>query len=124
MKVGVLARGDSDELKWAHGLGFKSIEWIRFEESPCRVEHDDWKPSAERIAAEARSLDLRISAIGALYRNPLDPKQTKYARATFYRAIEVASHIGVRTVSGFAAAVIETEIHDRGGQPVYKAFEQ
>src|SRR5207237_10636036 len=62
--------------------------------------------------------------IGARYRNPLASKQSKFARATFYRAIEVASHIGVKTVSGFAGAVVETEIHDRGGHAVYKPFEQ
>jgi sugar phosphate isomerase/epimerase len=124
MRVGVLARGQLDELQWAHRLGFKSIEWIRFEESSCSIEQADWKPFAERLAAEAKSLDIRISAIGALYRNPLDPRQSKFARATFQRAIEVASHIGVRTVSGFAGAVIETEIHERGGHAVFKPFEQ
>src|SRR5256885_3531344 len=124
MRVGVLARGEVDEIKWAHRLGFHSIEWIRFEESECSLEHAEWKPFAERLAQEAQSLGIRISAIGALYRNPLDPKQSKFARATFYRAIEVAAHIGVKTVSGFAGAVVETEIHDRGGQPVYKPFEQ
>jgi len=124
MRVGVLARGDIDELKWAHRLGFKSIEWIRFEESRCAVEHGEWKPFAEQLASEAKSLGLRISAIGALYRNPLDAQQSKFARATFYRAIEVASHIGVKTVSGFAGAVVETEMHERGGQPIYKPFEQ
>ncbi len=124
MRVGVLARGEIDELKSAHRLGFRSIEWIRFEESFCSLDHADWKPFAERLAHEAKALGIRISAIGALYRNPLDPKQGKFARATFYRAIEAAAHIGVKTVSGFAGSVVETEIHERGGNPVYKAFEQ
>src|SRR5436190_9439061 len=124
MRVGVLVRGEMDQLNWAHRLGFKSIGWIRFEESPCSLEHADWKPFAERLVQQAKELDIRISAIGALYRNPLDPKQSKYARGTFYRAIEVAAHTGVNTVSGFAGAVVETEIHDRGGQPIYKPFEQ
>src|SRR5439155_16866591 len=97
---------------------------IRFEESLCSLEHADWKPFAEGLANEANSLGLRISAIGALYRNPLDPKQSKFARATFHRAVEVASQIGVKTVCGFAGAVVETEMHDRGGHPVYKPFEQ
>jgi sugar phosphate isomerase/epimerase len=99
------------------------MEWVRFEESLCALDHSEWKPHAERLAAEAKALDLRISAIGALYKNPLDPNQSKFARATFYRAIEVASHIGVKTVSGFAGAVIETEVHERGGHPVFKPFE-
>src|SRR6266404_11730 len=101
MRVGVLTRGEVAEVQWAHRLGFQSIEWIRFDESACNSGaispltpalsplkgEGDWKPFAERFAAEAKSLDIRISAIGALYRNPLDPKQSKFARATFHRAI-------------------------------------
>ena len=67
--------------------------------------------------------NLRISAIGAHYKNPLDPKQSEYARATFLRAIDVAAHIGVKTVSGFPGAVIELTTNPRGENLVYKPFE-
>ena len=123
MRVGVLTRAEVAQLDSAQHLGFRSLEWIRFDESQAGLNHPDWKPFAERFAAEAKSRDLRISAIGALYRNPLDPRQTDHARAVFRRAIEVAGHIGVNTVSGFAGAVIETEWNERGGNPVYKPFE-
>ncbi len=53
----------------------------------------------------------------------MDPKQTESARAIFRRAIDVAGHIGVKTVSGFAGAVIEWEMNERGGNPIYKPFE-
>ncbi len=123
MRVGVLIRGGVDELDWARRLGFASIEWMRFEASPAGVEHKAWKPFAEQFASEAKARGVRISAIGALYRNPLDPRQTEFAQATFRRAIEVAAHIGVKTVAGFAGGVIETEHNERGGNPVYKPFE-
>jgi len=122
MRVGVLIRGEAEELDWAVRLGFRSVGWMRFDSHPVAIK-PDWKPLADRFAAEAKKRDVRISAIGALYRNPLDPRQTEYARGIFQRAIEVASHIGVRTVSGFAGAVIETEFFERGGNPVYKPFE-
>lgn len=121
MRVGVLIRADLGELKRAHQLGFRSIEWIRFEDSDAK--HQDWKGFSEQFAAEARSRDIRISAIGAYYRNPLDPRQADFARATLERAIEVAAHLGIKTVAGFAGAVIELEEHQSGGNPVYKAFE-
>jgi sugar phosphate isomerase/epimerase len=121
MRVGVLIRGEVRQLAWARHLGFRSVEWMRFEESPCAGV--DWTPFAEQFAAAARENGLRISAIGALYRNPLDPKQTEHARATFRRAIEVAAHIGVKTVSGFPGAVIETEVHPKGGNVLYRPFE-
>jgi sugar phosphate isomerase/epimerase len=121
MRVGVLCR--ADELDWVQKLGFRSMQWMRFAESPAAPPHPDWKPFAEQFAADARARGIRVSAIGALYRNPLDPKQTESARAVFQRAIDVAAHIGVRTVSGFAGAVIELEMDERGGNPLYKPFE-
>ena len=121
MRVGVLSRGFED-LDWMQRLGFRSTQWMRFGESPAAPPHAIRNPSPT-IRGPSRARDIRISAIGALYANPLDPKQTDGARAVFQRAIEVAAHIGVRTVSGFAGAVIELETNARGGNPVYKPFE-
>jgi sugar phosphate isomerase/epimerase len=124
MRVGVLAKGDIAELNWAKELGFRSIEWVGFAESTSGPKQEQWQESADKVAAEARSRDIRISAIGALYANPLDPQQTEFARGVFRRAIEVAERIGVRTVAGFAGSVIDVEINPRGGNPVCKPAEQ
>ena len=54
------------------------------------------RPSpGSQFEAEAQALGIRISAIGAYYRNPLDPKQTDFARRALHRAIEVAAHMSV-----------------------------
>ena len=82
-----------------------------------------WREDAERFGAEAKARDIRISTIGAFYRNPLDPTQTEFARAALHRAIDVAALLGVRTVSGFPGGVIETTINPRGGQPVITPLE-
>lgn len=121
MRIGVACR--VDELEWAQKLGFRSMQWMRFAHSPAAPPHDDWKAPAEKFAGEARDRHIRIPAIGAFYRNPLDPKQTESARAILRRAIDIAAHIGVKTVSGFAGAVIEWEMNERGGNPLYKPFE-
>ena len=123
MRVGVLIRGELSQLEWAHRLGFRSVEWMRFDASPAGPAHADWQAFAEELQHEAQRLDLRISAIGALYQNPLDPRQSAYASATFRRAIQAASHLGIRTVAGFPGAIIETELNERGGNPVYQPFE-
>ena len=122
MRVGVLIKGDTADLDWAQRLGFGAVSWMRFDTHPV-AQKDDWGPIADRFAADAAGRGLRISAIGALYQNPLDPRQTEYSRRTFRRAIEVAGRIGTRTVSGFPGAVIETELNERGGNQVYKPFE-
>src|SRR5437667_8931669 len=123
MRLGVVTRGQVQDLDWAQRLGFRSIEWMRFHDGPAGPNHADWKPFAEKFAAEAKARDIRISAIGALYQNPLAAKQTDFARAVFRRAIEMAAHIGVNTVAGFAGAVIETHLDERGGHVGYRPFE-
>jgi sugar phosphate isomerase/epimerase len=123
MRIGVLMGGEVAELQWAHALGFRSVEWMRFDAGPCGINNPKWQPYAEQFAAQAKSLDIRISAIGVYYRNPLDPRQTEYARATWQRAIDVAAHVGAKNICGFPGAVIETINDERGGHPVYKGFE-
>ena len=123
MRVGVLVRGELGQLEWAHRLGFRSVEWMRFDSSPAGSAHPDWRAFAEELSQAAQALNLRISAIGALYQNPLDPRQSAYASATFRRAIEAASLMGIKTVAGFPGAIIETEVNERGGNLVYRPFE-
>jgi sugar phosphate isomerase/epimerase len=122
MRIGMLS-GSAAEFDFLQRLGFTSTQWMRFAESPAAPPHADWHGPVAEFHAQAGARGIRISAIGAYYRNPLDPKQTNLARAVFQRAIEVAEHIGVKTVSGFAGAVIEVEINERGGNPVYKPLE-
>ena len=123
MRVGVLIGGDLQQLRWADGLAFRSVEWMRFDSGPAGPRCKDWKPFAEEFAEEAKLLNIRISAIGAYYRNPLDPKQTEFANATLQRAIAVAAHLRIRNVAAFPGAVIETEFSERGGNTIYKPFE-
>lgn len=123
MRVGLLARGEPRELQWLDSLGFRSMEWVAFAESLCGPQNERWRPHAEELAGQAAQLNIRISAIAAHYGNPLDPGQSDWARSVFRRAIEVAAHMGIRTVGGFPGAVIRTEINARGGNPVYVPFE-
>ncbi|NUN93524.1 MAG: sugar phosphate isomerase/epimerase [Verrucomicrobiae bacterium] len=123
MRVGILVRKDVGRLEWAAKNKFGSIAWIGFDQSDCAPPHAEWKKPAEAFAAEAARRNLRLSAIGASYGNPLDPEKTECHRAAFLRAIDVAAHLGVRTVAGFFGAVIELEKARWGGHTVYKPFE-
>ena len=123
MRIGLMARAEPGEFDRLQRLGFRAMEWVRFDTGPCGVAHAEWKPHAESVAAAATERGIRISAIAALYANPLLPDQRDYARATFQRAVEVAAHIGVETVAGFAGGIIRTNVHPRGGNPVPESFE-
>ena len=88
MRIGVLSAAETAELKFAHRLGFRSMQWMRFDACPATADLAGPRPAhrasaftfAKQFAAEAQALGIRISAIGAYYRNPLDPKQTDFAR--------------------------------------------
>ena len=123
MRIGMLATAATHDLDHVTRLGLRSLEWVRFAESPAGPQHPDWKPFADWLAAECTRRGLRLSAVGALYENPLDPPQTERARTVFRRAIEVAAHLGVRTVAGFAGGVIRFQPNPRGGNQVQEAFE-
>src|SRR5678815_917932 len=123
MRIGFLTEANVGRLNWAQEHGFGSIEWLRFESSGAAPHEQNWRAFAEQFAGEANRRNLRISAIGALYKNPLDPAQSDYARAVFLHAIEVAALLGIKTISGFPGAVIEMERHPKGDNPVYKPFE-
>lgn len=124
MRIGFLTEANLARLDWAQQNGFGSIGWMRFETSGAGPDHQNWMPFADEFAAEVKARNIRISAIGALYKNPLDPAQSQYARSVFQRAIEVAARLGVKTVAGFPGAVIEFETHPKGQNPVYKPFEK
>src|SRR3989442_11537533 len=124
MRIGVLIGGEVAELQWAHGLGFRSIEWMRFDSGPCGINNPKWQPYSEQLATQAKALDIGISAIDVYYRNPLDPRQTEYARATWQRAIEIAAHLGIKNICGFPGAGIEAVIVENSGHAVFKPFEK
>src|ERR1041385_4092330 len=104
MRTGFVTDATVDRLDWAQANGFRSIGWTRFETSGAGPREKEWKGFAEEFAGAAKQRGIRISAIGALYRNPLDPEQSDYARSVFLRAIEVAAYIGVKNVCGFPGA--------------------
>jgi sugar phosphate isomerase/epimerase len=123
MRIGFISDANVARLDWAKANGFGSIAWNRFDASGAGPHEQDWRAFAEKFAHAAAERGVRISAIDAHYRNPLDPEQSEYARSAFVRAIEVAALIGVKSVCGFPGAVIEMERHPKGNNPVYKPFE-
>jgi sugar phosphate isomerase/epimerase len=120
MRIGLLTRGEVSELHRLKQLGLGSMEWVAFAESPAGPRQPHGDDYALQIASEAAIRGIRISAIGAFYRNALDPAQSDWAREVIRRAIDVAARIRVPTVSAFPGAIIEPRINDRGGNPIYE----
>jgi sugar phosphate isomerase/epimerase len=124
MRVGFLTNLNLERLDWAQAHGFGSIAWVGLENSPCGPQVTEWQRPAEEFFAAAQARGIRISAIGALYANPLDPAQREWAGRAFQRGIEVAAHLGVKTVAGFSGAPIHLRDQPWGGNQVYEPFEE
>lgn len=118
-----MALAETAQLDWVKRLGFRSFEWVRFDTSPAGPKQVVWEPFIDEFTAAIQTRGLRLSAIAAFYRNPLDPRQTEYGRAVIERAIAVAARMRVKTITAFAGGVIQTELNERGGNPVYKPLE-
>ena len=65
MRVGVLIAGEIEQLEWADGLAFRSVEWMRFDAGPAGIAKKDWKPFADEFSEAAKLRNIRISAIVA-----------------------------------------------------------
>ena len=89
MRIGFTTDAEVELLDFAKQHGFGSIAWMRFDQSFAAPGKERWRADAEQFGAAAKARDIRISTIGAFYRNPLDPAQTDFARAALHRAIDV-----------------------------------
>lgn len=123
MRIGFTTDAEVELLDFAKQNNFGSIAWMRFDQSFAAPGKGQWREDAQHFAAEAKARNIRISTIGAFYRNALDPAQTARAKELLHRAIDVAALIGVRTISAFPGGVIETTINPRGGNPLYTPLE-
>jgi hypothetical protein len=89
MRIGFTTDAEVEVLEWAKQNGFGSIAWMRFDQSFAAPGKECWREDSLRFADEANTRNIRVSAIGAFYRNPLDPTQTERARELLHRAIDV-----------------------------------
>ncbi len=125
MKIGVLSEHSPERLDWIRDQGFGSFQWNRFQDSPiAQGSGSDWKELAQRWEEEIRSRSLTLSTIGAIYCNSLAPSNQEEVRRLMQRGIEVASFLGVKTVSCFSGAVIQTVENRRRGAVSERAFEE
>jgi len=103
MRIGFLTDARLEQLDWAQQNGFGSIQWNRFETSFAGPANRDWQGEAGQFAGEAKARNLRISAIGAHYRNPLDPDPQVSKRSVDHlkRVILGAEKLGLKNVNTF-----------------------
>lgn len=125
MKIGILSEQSISRLDWMRERGFGSFQWNRFQESEiAQASEGEWQGKAKEWNNEIHSRGLKLSAIGAVYCNSLAPSHQDTVKKIVRRAIEVAEWMGVKTVSCFSGAIIESYENPRRGSPSEKGFEQ
>lgn len=125
MKIGVLSEQSLDRLDWIRDHGFGSFQWNRFQDTAiAQASSSDWSRLAQGWGEEIESRSLRVSSIGAVYCNSLAPSNQELVRNLILRAIEVAAFLGIKTVSSFSGAVIQTYENQRRGAYSERPFEQ
>ena len=104
MRIGFTTEAGVELLDFAQQNGFGSIAWMRFDQSFAAPGKEKWKEDSTRFAEAAKARNVRISTIGAFYRNALDPAQTERAREVLRRAVDVAvaqitDPVGVKVIA-------------------------
>ena len=69
MRIGFTTDAEIELLEWAKQNGFGSIAWMRFDQSFAAPGKERWREDSLHFAEEAKARGIRISTIGAFYRN-------------------------------------------------------
>ena len=124
MRVGVLCR--EDELEWAQKLGFHARCSGCVLQIPLPIQRTMiGNRSRTNLRARRASGTFASRRLARFTRTrSTRNRRNSSARAVFRRSDRCrGAHWEVKTVAGFPGAVIETEMNERGGNPVYKPFE-
>jgi len=98
-----LGAGEMDQVAWANGLDFVRLQWMRFEQSPAGPAQAIGNPMRNR-SPPRRANATCASQPSAPITGTRSTPATERRRAVWRRAIDVAAHIGVRTVTALRAA--------------------
>lgn len=102
MRLGFIMGFDRERMEFAKSAGFRSAELSVGADSPFFPGQPDWQQRADEVKAAFDELDLRISCIGAFYFNHLEGPGAEQSKPVVHGAIQLAAHLGVKAVAGFA----------------------
>jgi sugar phosphate isomerase/epimerase len=111
MRLGFMMGFNRERMEFARASGFRCAELqvnLGVDYFPGQP---DWQAKADEVKAAFTEMDLRISCLAAFYFNNLDGPNVDDARRTVRGAVELAAHLDVPTVAGFAGK-LESQPND------------
>lgn len=108
MRIGFLSPFDRGRIEFARANGFGSVELLVGPEADYCPPRDGWRDRAAAVRAAYDEAGLRISCIGAFYRNSMDADAGRAEEIYHHvrHAIELAQAMQVPVVSGFAGRIV------------------
>jgi sugar phosphate isomerase/epimerase len=110
MRIGFCNEYDPERIEFSrrHGFTCTSLITSHLDPQPDYLPgHEGWEERAEALKAEYDDAGVRISSLGAFYRNCLDPADEANSRQIVRNAILFAEHLGIPVVAGFPGRVMD-----------------
>jgi len=107
MRIGFMMPHNKERMAFAQAHGFGCAELQAKASDPFFPGQPDWQAKAEEMKADFDAHGLRISCIAAFYSaNHLEPDTADAGRQLVEGSIQLAAHLGVPAVAGFAGKVM------------------
>lgn len=123
MRVGFMTGFDPERIAFARKAGFGSVELMTPMGTDYLPGNDGWKDKADRVKQAFCEAGLRISCLAGFYINHMDPARKDEARKQVRATIDLAAHMGVPVVAGFAGRVVDGAAIDPIGRMLERSLE-
>lgn len=112
MRVGFMARYDAERIAFAKKHGVGCVELM----TPMGTDYvppaSGWKAKADRVKAAFDEAGIRISCLAGFYGNHMDPAQAEPLKQHTRGVMDLAQHMGVSVVAGFAGRLVDKPLED------------
>jgi sugar phosphate isomerase/epimerase len=102
MRLGFMMKFDRARIEFARAKGFRCAELQVNPEVKYFPGQPDWRARADEVKAAFDEADLRLSCLAAFYFNHLEGPAADNSKLAVRGAIELARHLEVPVVAGFA----------------------
>jgi len=112
MRIGFMTPFDPERIEFARKNGFGCVELMTPEGADYLPGVAGWKDKADRVKAAFDQAGVRISCVAGFYMNHMDPDKADQAKQHTRAVMDLAKHLGVSVVAGFAGRVMDRPLDD------------
>jgi sugar phosphate isomerase/epimerase len=118
MRIGFMTPFDTERIDFARKHGIGCVELMTPPGTDYLPPSDGWQSKADSVKAAFDDAGIRISCIAGFYANHMAPDQAEQLKQHTRGVIELARHLGVATVAGFAGRAVDKPLEE--SVPVFK----